>query len=363
MWTKGDITHGIFLDVKAAFDKVWHRGLLAKLDQAGITGSLHKLFASYLSDRKQIVVLDGCKSTERDVKAGVPQGSRLGPLLFIIYINDVIENIESEVLIFADDTSLLVSGKSAEITSAVLNRDLLKINNWSKQWKVTFNAEKSKQIIFSRTIISNPPPLYLNTEQIDRVMSHKHLGVYLTHNLDWSTQVHHVCLQANRKLAILRKVKMLNRHTLDVLYKVTVRSIIDYGLPLYYTSLKITDKARLDKIQYTAGKIVTRALNLTNKIKLNEELAWESIECRADFLGLSIFHKIAVADTRPLIRKCMPPRNFSDQTRSDGFVHFPYSREYYANSFFPNYTKKYNKITKEVRNSSTPDFKEQLSSQ
>ena len=115
MWTKGDITHGIFLDVKAAFDKVWHRGLLAKLQQIGINGSLHSLFVSYLSNRKQIVVLDGCKSTVRDVSAGVPQGSRLGPLLFIIYINDIVKDIESEILIFADDTSLLVSGKNTEI--------------------------------------------------------------------------------------------------------------------------------------------------------------------------------------------------------------------------------------------------------
>ena len=281
----------------------------------------------------------------------------------IIYINDIIDNIESEILLFADDTSILVSGKDTETTSNILNNDLKKIAEWSIKWKVIFNADKSKQVIFSRNDIINSPPIILNNEPIERVSTHKHLGVTLSQNLDWSTHIHNVCLKANRKLSVLRRVKLLTRATLDVLYKVTVRSVIDYGLPLFYNSLKITDKARLDKVQYTAGKIVTGALNLTSKHKLDEDLAWENIQTRADFLGLSIFHKIATGDTRPFIRSCMPSRNLSDQTRSDGFVHFPYTKEYHSNSFFPTFTRKYNKINKEIRNSNITDFKIQLSLQ
>ena len=109
-WGKSKIVQGAFLDISAAFDKVWHKGLIAKLSQIGIDGTLLTLFTSYLSNRKQCVVVDGVKSSLLDVKAGVPQGSRLGPLLFIIYINDIINDIESEILIFADDTTLLASG-------------------------------------------------------------------------------------------------------------------------------------------------------------------------------------------------------------------------------------------------------------
>ena len=94
-----------------------------------------------------------------EVNAGVPQGSRLGPLLFIIYMNDIVNEIESDILIFADDTSLMASGSDPAETAAQLNRDLGKISQWATRWKVTFNAKKSKDIIFSNKCLNNSPPL------------------------------------------------------------------------------------------------------------------------------------------------------------------------------------------------------------
>ena len=89
---------------------------------------------SYISDRRQIVVVDGEKSDITDIKAGIPQGSRLGPLLFIIYMNDIINDIESDILIFADDTSLLASGNDPAETADIINRDLIKITEWAQKW-------------------------------------------------------------------------------------------------------------------------------------------------------------------------------------------------------------------------------------
>ena len=175
--------------------------------------------------------------------AGVPQGSRLGPLLFIIYMNDIVENIESDILIFADDTSLMASGSDPSETAAQLNRDLDKISTWALEWKVSFGAKKSKDMIFSKKIPNNSPPIKFNNTVIDRVNTHKHLGLYLTSSLDWSVQINEVCLKANRKLAVLRSVKLLSRQTLDLLYKLTVRSVIDYALPVYYKTLKQTELA------------------------------------------------------------------------------------------------------------------------
>ena len=131
-WGNGKITHGLFLDISNAFDKVWHKGLLAKLEQIGISQAVLSLFNSYLSNRKQCVVVDGVKSPFVNINAGVPQGSRLGPLLFIIYINDIVDNLESDILIFADDCSLLASGLDPAETAEQLNRDLIKISAWAQ---------------------------------------------------------------------------------------------------------------------------------------------------------------------------------------------------------------------------------------
>ena len=284
---------------------MWHKGLLAKLFQIGIDSTFLDLFHSYLTNRRQCVVIDQAKSNLIPITAGVPQGSRLGPLLFIIYINDIIQNIESEILLFADDTTLLAAGKDPAETSEILNRDLAKISEWAVKWKVTFNPKKSKDMIFTRKVLNNSPPLIFNGIYVDRVNLHRHLGVYLNCDLDWSYQIKESCLKANRKLAVLKSVKYLNRKTLDLLYKVTVRSVIDYALPIYSNNLKVTEQNRLEQLQYKAAKLVTGALNFTSREKLNEELGWEPIKKRCEYLGLNIFHKIHVGEARPLITNCL----------------------------------------------------------
>ena len=158
-WTNKKITQGLFLDVSSAFDKVWHNGLIAKLSQIGVKEIFLETISSYLANRKQVVVVDGVKYDTREVLAGVPQGSRLGPLLFIIYMNDILSEIESDLLIFADDTSLMASGTDPNETVNQLNRDLLRISQWADKWKVTFNAKKSKDMNFSSKYLNNSPPL------------------------------------------------------------------------------------------------------------------------------------------------------------------------------------------------------------
>ena len=174
-WGEKSIAHTVFLDISAAFDKVWHNGLLAKLKQIGVSGQLMKVLESYLTNRKQRVVIDGVYSNEVSIKAGVPQGSRLGPLLFIIYINDILHDLESDGLLFADDTCLTAVDKDPCLTTEKLNRDLQKISDWSNIWKVTFNASKTKDMIFSKKVLNNSTPIMFNNIVVDRVASHKHL--------------------------------------------------------------------------------------------------------------------------------------------------------------------------------------------
>ena len=331
-----------------------------QLGQIGADVSFLNTIRSYLANRKQVVVVNGVKSDVLDVRAGVPQGSRLGPLLFIIYMNDIVDLIESDILIFADDTSLLASGSDPAETAQILNRDLERISSWALQWKVVFNAKKSKDMIFSQKVLNNSPPVIFNNTVIDRVNTHKHLGLYLTSNLDWNIQIKEVSIKANRKLSVLRSVKLLSRQTLDLLYKLTVRSVIDYALPVYYKTLRQTEMSRLESLQYRAAKIVTGALHYTSKDKLNVELGWETINERGNLLSLNIFQKIHLQETRPLIRNCMPLPNLDDpyKVRNKGvYIPFPYKGDKFKLSFFPNTTNLWNSVPKNVQLKELSEFK------
>ena len=183
-WAEGKIAHGCFLDVSAAFDCVWHHGLLSKLKHAGITGDLHDLLASYLSNRLAKTCVEGQYSETVNVKAGVPQGSRLGPLLFLVFINDIVTDLESTPQIFADDTTLLTAASDTHETTSILNRDLTRIAAWAKKFKVTFNSDKTKEIIFSKQVMNNSLPLIFDGHIADRCGKHKHLGITLSNKID-----------------------------------------------------------------------------------------------------------------------------------------------------------------------------------
>ena len=135
----------VYLDMSKAFDKVWHEGLIFKLKQNGIEGNLLNLFSNYLNNRRQRVVLNGMESSWAEIRAGVPQGSVLGPLLFLIYINDLEEGIESSVKFFADDTSLFSVVKDPQVSAVNLQHDLNMITEWAYQWKMSFNPDLTKQ--------------------------------------------------------------------------------------------------------------------------------------------------------------------------------------------------------------------------
>ena len=136
---------GVFLDISKAFDKVWHSGLLFKLQAYGVEGQLLALLKAYLHDRQQRVVLNAQTPDWRKVNSGVPQGSVLGPLLFLIFINDLPDGITSLCKIFADDTSLFSKVYDIDISAKELNSDLENISKWAFQWKMQFNPDPNKQ--------------------------------------------------------------------------------------------------------------------------------------------------------------------------------------------------------------------------
>ena len=142
-------TRAVFLDISKALDKVWQEGLVFKLKSVGISGNLLTLMESFLSERYQRVLLNGQSSERATINAGVPQGSILGPLLFLIYINDLSNGINSNFGInsklFADDTSIFSTVYAPNTTADSLNKDLQKISEWAYKWKMSFNPDPTKQ--------------------------------------------------------------------------------------------------------------------------------------------------------------------------------------------------------------------------
>ena len=176
-------TRGIFLDMSKAFDKVWYQGLLYKLKCHGVEDKFYNILENYLFNRKQRVVLNGQSSSWLNVNAGVLQGSVLGPLLFLIYINDLPENLTSSTKLFADDTSIFSTVFDVNKSSEALNQDLSSVKNWATQWKMTFNPDPNKQtteVLFSRKLNPvNHPLLYFNGALVSSSSNQKHICLIL----------------------------------------------------------------------------------------------------------------------------------------------------------------------------------------
>ena len=203
----------VFLDMSKAFDKVWHEGLLYKLKSMGISGEFYDLLENYLSGRLQRVILNGQTSSWRPILAGVPQGSILGPLLFLIYINDLPNKLKSNAKLFADDTSLFTIVKDENESANVLNNDLSLISEWAFNWKMLFNPDPSKpaqEVLFSR----KKKALYhltlsLNNIQVERASSQKHLGLILDEELHFKQYIESDIAKINKVVAVIKNVDIV----------------------------------------------------------------------------------------------------------------------------------------------------------
>ena len=170
--------------------------------------------------------------------AGVPQGSKLGPLFFLIYINDLPNELKSNVKLFADDTSLFTIVKDENESANVLNNDLSLISKWAFNWKMLFNPDPTKpaqEVLFSRKKkTQNHPTLSLNNIQVERASSQKHLGLILDEKLNFKQHIESAIAKINKGVAVIKKLRYsLPRKSLITIYKAFLRPLIDYGDIIY----------------------------------------------------------------------------------------------------------------------------------
>jgi len=211
----------VFLDISKAFDRVDHTCLIFNLQQLGIVGSLLNLLSPYLFRRSQVVLLGRSRSDLKFSNCGVPQGSVLGPLVFLIYVDDIATNIKASICLFADDTTLFYSDKCPVHLHSVLTQDLCMLHNWSELWNVTFNPQKTAVITISKHRNDHHPLLFNNTH-LSETDTHKHLGLLFYHSLPWHTHVIHLHQKVMTKINRLRSfVNLVPRHALLTIYKRT----------------------------------------------------------------------------------------------------------------------------------------------
>ena len=200
----------VFVDISKAFDKVWHGDLLFKLKQNGISGKLLTVIADFLYQRKQRLVLNGQHSSWTNFQARIPQGSVLGPLSFLIYINGLSDGLTSNPKLFADDASHFSVVQNINSTANDLNSDLIKISDWAFEWKMRFKPDPKKQaqeVIFSRKINKiDHPLLYFNENLVKSSSTQKNLEMILDTKLDFSLHLIE-SIQYNSALAITGAVR------------------------------------------------------------------------------------------------------------------------------------------------------------
>ena len=255
----GEDIDSIYLDCSKAFDTVPHRHLLAKLCAIGIEGHVLKWIESFLTGREQRVGIRGTFSSWRKVKSGVPQGSVMGPTLFLVYINDLLDGLQSKGKLFADDVKIYATIRGIE-DSHQLQSDLNRLEEWSKKWLLKFNGEKCKVMSFGAR---NPKHDYtLDGAKLTHSDQEKDLGVLVTTDLKPSAQVSRAAACANSMLGRLRATfTCLNEITLPLLYKALVRPRMEFAIQAWSPYLK-KDIEKLEKVQRRATKLIPTLAHL-----------------------------------------------------------------------------------------------------
>ncbi|MEO2220739.1 MAG: reverse transcriptase family protein, partial [Nitrosopumilus sp.] len=233
----GKFACGIFIDLQKAFDTVDHHILLKKLEYYGIKGRANEWFHSYLTDRQQYVCINGFDSKPLTMKYGVPQGSVLGPLLFLIYINDLHKAIKhSTTLHFADDTNLLATNESIKKLQKQVNLDLRFLCKWLRANKISLNASKTELLLFRHPnkSINYDLKIKINGKKLIPSSSVKYLGIIIDCHLNWHIHINELSIRLSRAIGMLSKIRhYVKFETLRMIYHGIFSSILLYGSQIW----------------------------------------------------------------------------------------------------------------------------------
>ena len=282
----GQLVGLVFIDLKKAFDTVDHEILCKKLQVYGVQHRELSWFRSYLTCRKQFCRVNGVASDIEDIEVGVPQGSCLGPLLFLIYINDLPQAVQgSTVSMYADDTSLCHQSNDITQLNKAINNDLRHLDTWLQGNKLSLNVAKTNSMLITtkqkRNILKDTNldlDLNLRESELEVVQKTKYLGVQIDCSLDWKEQIKAVSAKVSRAVGFLKHAKnFLPRETLKTLYTGIVEPHFRYCCSVW-GCCGSTEINQLQKLQNRAARIVTNSSFDTPSRPLIEVLGWKTIE-------------------------------------------------------------------------------------
>ena len=349
----------VITDFSKAFDTVPHKRLLLKLHRSGITGALHSWFKNFLTTRSQSVVLDSVSSSSVWVQSGVPQGTVLGPLLFILYISDLPQGIKSQVRLFADDCILYREIKT-EDDKAVLQNDIDTLCSWESKWQMKFNIDKCH--VMHITHKRKPLHTYytMNGDRLNSVTNHTYLGVELNSKLNWADHVNNTATKANKVLGLLRRnLYSCPQKVKETAYKALVRPKLEYCASVW-DPYKQDHKNRLEAVQRRAARFVCKDSRRTSSVStMITKLGWKPLEnrraiSRLSLLFKSIHHTVAI-NTDKYLTSQDDNKICTRKSCEISFTHPTVKKDCYKHSFLPRTMTEWNLLPPNIRQSTSVD--------
>ena len=280
---RGKINAVVFLDLKKAFDTVDHEILLSKLSNYGIHGNAHQWFKSYLENRTQVCSINGSLSESCSLSCGVPQGTILGPLLFLLYINDLPNCLSScEPRMYADDTHLTYAGNDADNIQLRLNQDLENVNNWLRANKLTLNMTKTEfMLIGSRqrlNTLTESPTFAIDDFQISQVTTAKSLGVIIDDRLDWSGHIDKITKKVASGIGAIKRIRhLVPQSTLHLIYQALIQPHFEY-CNIVWGNCGLTLRNKTQKLQNRAARVLTYSNYDVDAGHLFKLLGWKNCQ-------------------------------------------------------------------------------------